>query len=332
MPGWLPGRATRAGPVTDAMRHSPELTGLELTEALAQRPGLIPFQIDSPNQQVHWLDFERYHFYEGFFRLSVSRYRALCKVPPFECRTSLDVLSYLTMPDALPPSALIFNTGRCGSTLLAKVLARSRRNLVITEAAPHNQIWQALPTGSLCQSTFRNLILATGRNRLRSYQAHVIKFTSVNIVHFDFIRAAFPGIPVLFLFRDPSAVLESYSRRDFEWKDWMGGSFGSWDGPAQGVEDICNRALSVTDSNFRCLDYSALNPDSLGSITDFLGLQPGDPDGDKMRSEFRWDSKSDQRPVPFIAAGLPGHGTVPHSLQTAYDSLRSRSEADWGQF
>jgi len=156
---------------------------------------------------------------------------------------------------------MIFNTGRCGSTLLAKVLARSRKNLVLSEAAPHNEVWQCLSEGPEGMTLYRNLLLAMGRTRGTNCEAHIIKFTSVSMVHFDFIRAAFPGVPALFLFREPRAVLSSYARRSFPWSEWMGGSFGKWTGANEAVEDLCGRALRIdgNDSDVLITGISGLS-------------------------------------------------------------------------
>jgi hypothetical protein len=248
----------------------------------------------------------------------------LRKTPPFRCLTSLDLLSRLTTRDAICPNAFIFNTGRCGSTLLAKVLARSRANLVLSEAAPQNQIWQTMTSPEDGVAAFRNLILAMGRKRLPSYRAHVIKFTSVNLVHFDSIRAAFPGVPSLFLFRDPAMILASYAKKGFQWKGWMGGAFGSWGGPAEAVEDLCRRALALLrqDRDFRCLEYAALTPDRLPAILEYFHMSAAPDELRTMISEFDWDARSEKYPSAFARSPVyPVVPDIPQSLFQAYRAL-----------
>lgn len=315
------------------------MTESELATELSSRNGLIPVSIDSSRPEVAWLDLDGYHCYEGFFRQSLASYTALCKAPPAGFRTSLDALAHSGtkrgmqegIQQGMRPTGFIFHAGRCGSTLLARVLARSRANLVLSEAAPHNQIWRALPRhDSAAIEVYRNLILAMGRRRLESYRAHIIKFTSFNIVQFRFIRAAFPGVPALFLFRDPAAMLESYRRNA---PSWMGTDVGVGafrNEPEAAIEAFFNVAASVADANFRCLDYASLNEDILPCILKFVGAEPFDNrDLRAMRSEFRWDAKSGSSPRLFNRAGRTPDGTAPAALQALYRQLLQRAAADW---
>jgi hypothetical protein len=306
------------------------VTESELATELLNRPGLIPVSIDSSRLEITWLDLDGYHCYEGFFHQSLASYTALCKVPPPSFRTSLDVLASVGIQQGIYPTGFIFHAGRCGSTLLAKVLARSRANLVLSEAAPHNQIWRALPRQNPAAiAIYRNLILAMGRRRLESYRAHVIKFTSFNIAQFGHIRAAFPGVPALFLFREPAAVLESYRRRT---PGWIGRDLGvaaSWDEPDAAIEAFFRVAASMADPDFRCLDYASLNTGFLPSILRFLRMEPSHGDLRAMTSEFGWDAKSGRTPRPFDGVRSTPHSAAPAALAALYRQLNQRAAADW---
>ena len=184
----------------------PHLTTSQLRLEIAARPGLIPTQLDATAGQAVWIDMNGYHCYEGAFHHSLAAYGAMSRSTPQRFTSSLDFLSESALPErCIPPAGFIFHTGRCGSTLLAKALARSRAHLVFSEAGPHNQIWRALSGDRQTRiEMYRTLVLTMGRPRLSSYRAHIVKFTSFNIVNFPFIREAFPGVPALFLFRDPA--------------------------------------------------------------------------------------------------------------------------------
>jgi hypothetical protein len=118
----------------------------------------------------------------------------------------------------MEPTGLVFHASRCGSTLLTKVIARSQENMVFGEAGPHNQIWRYIAaSASVPELLVRNIVLQTGRRRLPTYQAHIVKFTSLNVLQFATIHAAFPGVPKLFLFRTPSRILASYRRTEPGW-------------------------------------------------------------------------------------------------------------------
>jgi hypothetical protein len=168
-----------------------------------------------------------------------------------------------------------------------------------------------------------------GRRRLDSYRAHIIKFTSFNIVQFGYIRAAFPGVPALFLFRDPAAVLESYCRKMPAWMSRDMGVGALWNEADAAIEAFFRVAASVADPAFRCLDYAVLNTDLLPSILRFLGAEPPDGDFRAMRSEFRWDAKSGSSRRPFNRAGGSPDCAPPAALQALHRQLVQRSAADW---
>jgi hypothetical protein len=279
----------------------PHLDADQLRLERAARPGLIPVQLTSSH--AVWMDMNGYHCYEGFFHQSLSAYEAMTRSRPRRFTSTLD---FLTDPAeaAIPPSGFIFHMGRCGSTLLAKVFACSRSHLVFSEAAPHNQIWRILhpadPQRNLAM--YRTLLLTMGRPRLASYRAHIVKFTSFNIVNFQFIRAAFPGVPALFLYRDPAQALDSYHRRN---PAWMGAELGigkTWHAPEAAIEAFLEAALSIRDSSFQCVDHAHLIPDLLPAVLRFFHLDPSPEEIRLMASQFAWDAKSGSRPRRFEPA------------------------------
>ena len=150
-----------------------------------------------------WADLKGFHFYQGFFVESLADFVRLHGHPPTSFLTSLEVLADALTPESPEPSAFIFHAGRCGSTLLSRVLARSRLNNVLSEAPTHNQIWHLLMNLNQLDraAIFRKLLLATGRRRLESHRAYIVKFSSYNVIRFAQIRSAFPNTPSLFLFR-----------------------------------------------------------------------------------------------------------------------------------
>lgn len=296
---------------------------------------MIPVSFDyssggDVSSRLVWLDLDGYHCYEGFFFQSLAYYRAMTATPASRFITPLDALGSITPNDYLQPSGFIFHPGRCGSTLLAKVLARSRENLVFSEAAAHNQFWKALPgaRGSAVD-LYRRLVLAMGRRRLASYRAHFIKFTSYNIMQFALIRAAFPDTPAVFLFRQPAAVLASSAR---ELQPWLGTDIGFgriWADAETALLDFCRAALDIQDPRFRCLNYSAMVPRNLLSILRFFGSEPSSSrELALMESEFLWDAKSGRIPRRFVPKG-PDEELAGSQLLGLYRELNERSRRDW---
>jgi hypothetical protein len=311
-------------------RMYPYLTEIGLGAELVARPGLIPVLLDAARRQLTWIDLELFHLYQGFFHDALGAWTALRGSNPTGFTTSLDVLPSLDLATCLAPTGFIFHAGRCGSTLLAKVLARSRSHMVFGEAAPHNQVWQALPgDNDAAKDLYRRLILTMGRRRLSSYRAHVIKFTSHNILRFQFIRAVFPDVPALFLFREPGPLLDSYRRARPAWTGEDVGIGKAGYTSEDAVEAFLDAALSIRDGSFRCLDYRALTPESLPKILRFLRLDPSPDDLRLMLSEFSWDAKSGIVPRPFLQAPRGAPLSVPGPLGDMYEQLMKRSRGDW---
>ncbi|MEP6714933.1 MAG: hypothetical protein ABJC09_05125, partial [Terriglobia bacterium] len=301
------------------------LTG-SMPPDLESNCGFIPVSLDEISHKVRWRDVGRFHFYQGFFNDALKVCSALQgKEPEILLSDLKDLPPTEGGLDSLTPTAFIFHAGRCGSTLLAKILARSREHLVFGEAAPHSQIWNLLPPDADgATDLYRRLILAMGRRRLPSYRAHIIKFTSFNVLEARFIRRAFPGVPSLFLFRRPDAMLASYRREPPSWLGFDHKLVRDLATPESAVEAFFTAALSITKEDFRYLDYERLTPESLPEILRYLRLQPPASDIPLMLNEFSWNAKS-ASPEPFNPQGPENPGPVPPSIEALYRQLKERS-------
>jgi hypothetical protein len=309
------------------------LTESELAAELEKRPGLIPTAIDAVGRGITWVDWDGYHFYEGFFADSLNIYAGLRGSEPtsfissLECLVSPAILSPEIGSGCMQPAGFIFHAGRSGSRLLAKSLARSRQHLVFMEASPHNQIWHRLAAdGDGGIGMYRNLLTLMGRRRLPSYTAHLVKFTSFNIIEYGFIRRAFPGVPALFLFRDPGSIVESYRRQPPGWLSKDLGIGKTWDTAEAAVEDYFRAALSIDEAGFHCLDYQDLSAQALPAILRFFHLHPAPAELRLMESEFAWDARS-FAPRAFDPESRAPSGPVPDSLRDLYTQLGRRARA-----
>jgi hypothetical protein len=306
------------------------LTEPEFRAEHAARPGLIPVRLDAVRRRALWVDLTGYHCYDGSFRRSLAAYATILAAArrpsaPWHCESSLDFLrSAACDADCISPGAFIFHAGRCGSTLLAKVIARSQEHMVFGEGGPHNQIWGVI-SGSRRSAPilFRNLLLHTGRRRLPSYRAHIVKFTSFNVLQFETIRTAFPEVPALFLFRKPAQILASYRRESPGWmgKDTEIGTIGQ--SAEAAVTKVFQAALGA-GKDLVCLDYADLTPDTLPGVLGYFHLDPCPEDLALMRAEFRWDAKTNRlrstQPVSAPEFEFP----VSQELQELYKELSAR--------
>lgn len=203
-------------------------TGVQFqTDQLLQRiqscQGMIPIAVNTPDPyNVVWSDVGDYRFTEWKFRYSMEKLAAK-QDQKQEVITPIDLLAgdpFLT--DTLDPTGFIFHMSMCGSTLLARALAQSDHHIVINEGSPLNDnIWEFLTenwrhSAKLTDknlSIYKNMVLAMGRRRTPDQNSYFIKFRSWNVLFIDFITKAFPGVPMLFIYRDPIEVLVSAYKR-----------------------------------------------------------------------------------------------------------------------
>ncbi len=156
---------------------------------------------------------------EPFFDQTVQRLlrhplNQLCR-----CRTPLDALAELhDEAPGLAPAGFIFHLSRCGSTLVGQMLAALAQNIVISEAGPIDAILRARfhvlgVTDDERRLWLRWIVSALGRQRTDAEAHYFIKFDCWNTIDLPLVRAAFPDVPWVFVYREPVEVLVSHMRR-----------------------------------------------------------------------------------------------------------------------
>ena len=194
----------------------------QASEFLRKHNGFIPILVQPKGGgKLVWLDVNNYQFTEAKFIDSLKNL-ASAKNSIQVLITDLDLLeSDIFSSDVLYPTGFIFFAHRCGSTLLAKSLARSSRNIVISEAtALYEGLWFYLSQGWKCSipptarnfKIVKNLVLALGRQRRVEQKTYFIKFHPWQSVFIELITATFPNVPCLFLYRDVAEILVSALR------------------------------------------------------------------------------------------------------------------------
>ncbi len=153
----------------------------------------------------------RSSFYEDAVRQ--ARVRPFNRV--FRSRTNLDALiAGADSADFLPPTGLIFHMSRCGSTLLANMLAAPDHHAVVSEPEPFDTVLQWAHRSAAPEerkiAALRAVAAALGRRRSPRMQRFFIKCDAWHTLSLPLIRKAFPDVPWLFLYRDPIEVLVSH--------------------------------------------------------------------------------------------------------------------------
>lgn len=324
------------------------LTKKELLNELKTRSGLIPIEINVNYQKLVWMDLETYHCYEGFFHKSLDTFASLKALQNKETITFTSDLNVLTdeniLTDNIYPTGFIFHAGRCGSTLLTKALAHSRENMVLSEAAPHNQIhtFTGNDKAGENKTLYKNLILAMARKRVATHNTHFIKFTSFNILFFDFIKSVFPDVPTVFLYREPMRILSSFNKNAPAWlsmnneiTEWLSGNsvisatrMNPSELAAKCLSDFFSAALRAGDS-LKLLNYKQLIGENLPQILKAFNTEVTNQQLKQMQSRFKYNSKTENRMEEFSTDESDNNKTdvfdlnesVTHNLLNLYKEL-----------
>ena len=269
-----------------------------------------------PEPLITWADLRGVRFEEPFFgdtlgRVSKDRSKAL---------TGIDELRALDDRPTLAPSLFIFQVSRCGSTLLSQMLATLSSNVVISEAEVIGGILSAHPAPVARAELLRLVIRALGRNRGSDARHLIVKFTSWNVLSAGTIHRAFPDTPLVWLQRDPIAVVASQAERPAGWLGWREqgnpalSMFGLTAEAARAMSAARFR-LHAIEALYRCardarlpwlvVDYTQLPQALWETIASHARLSWDAREVERMRERARLDSK-DRDPRPFVARDRTG--------------------------
>lgn len=168
---------------------------------------------------VDWCLTDGVPFTDPFFDETVERcFREPCRLL-FQRATGIDdVGRFVTDHPGLAPAGFVFHMSRCGSTLVAQMLAQSPRHLVLSEARPIDRVLRAGRTtpgvtdDDRC-TWLRWIVAAMGQQRDPAQERMFVKFDAWSVIDLPLVRRAFPDVPWMFLYRDPVEVLVSQSGR-----------------------------------------------------------------------------------------------------------------------
>jgi hypothetical protein len=238
--------------------------------------------------------------------------------------------------DALPsrePDLIIAHASRCGSTLLARMMAAVPRAILVSEPTlvtdimTHGLAHPEAPTGAM----LRQAVRALGRIRFGDETSYVLKLSSGATRFLPALRRASPHARIVWLQRRPEEIFMSELRYP---SHWVG---------REGPEPLETRAFRkialgfmaatahVTD-DMLVLDYLDLPDAAWTHVARFLGLSPSQAEIAAMRhitrnhakSGAQWEPRQDPDLPPELAAHVERE-IVPLYLQL--DRRRPRSNA-----
>lgn len=252
------------------------LRGREVAHAqLASLHDWFPVSLGHDPASVKWRFLADRRFTEPFFADSL-----MSQAPQDRqvCTTPLSALDDL--PESVPPAAFIFHVSRCGSTLLTQALATLPQCIVMSEPTALDAFFRLHhrhPEQSGGTHTFRQLVAALGQRRSPAEKHLVIKFDCWHLPWMPFVQAAFPGTPIVFLYRRPDEVLASHRRQ--RGRQMVPGLIdlsrlaervGRPGAPQLLPGDLDGHAIRVLESLYRCGLEMAAAPDLV--LMDYVQL------------------------------------------------------------
>jgi gluconate kinase len=283
---------------------------------LDRRPNLagwVPIQVvwEQGRPLVEWCYLGGRRFREPFFEQTIGEFMRLPFNLLFRRRTAIDILAAMQAErPGLAPCGLIFHMSRCGSTLVGQMLAALPQNMVLSEAGPIDEVLRASRrdpgiTDSTRIDWLRGIVSALAQPQ-RSEKQLVIKLDAWHILDWPLLQRAFPGVPALFLYRDPVEVLVSQCRQPASYM--IPGMFGpvfagvdAWAAQQMGAEEYGARVLSQMctaavewhqQTGGLLVSYKEL-PDAVCSvIAGFFNIACSGEDQERMRRVAQFNAKT----------------------------------------
>jgi hypothetical protein len=306
--GWLHRRLERRR----RRRWFAELERRPILDApVSELLGWVPIRIDLAAMEAGWLpgrslQLRRGHFYETLTQ-------SLASSPPAALRTPVASLVRLSGLGKARPSGFVFHVSRCGSTLLGNMLLGSPRHLVVQEAESFNAVLRERERGSDAEriALVRATAEAFWAARSPEHERLFIKFSSWNVLELPLLRAAFPDVPWLFVYRDPVEVVASNLLRPGGWvreqRDPARASYLSGVAPARAVAmpraEYCARvvdryaraALANADPLAHFVDYEQLSEPCLRYVLRAFDVAASESELAAMAAQRSFYSKGSQR-------------------------------------
>jgi len=199
------------------------------------------------------------------------------------------------------PTGFIFHSSRSGSRLLMRMLAALPTNTCLSEARPLDSLLRAKRLDPSVTDAQRvewvQLMVSCLARPSRGGQRHLfIKFHQWNIFELRIIRLAFPGVPWIFVYRDPIEELVSQmNQRDahmipgvidpqiFGMDHLTISEMAPEDYCAKVLKTVCEAALQSLPDGGILINSSQL-PAAFSTISSFFGLSWTDIELEVMTS------------------------------------------------
>lgn len=278
--------------------------------------GWLPIAVHG-RQRPFWVDW----CYVGgtpltdpFFADTIGRLQHLPFQQLFRPQTRLDELPALAAArPGLPPTGFIFHMSRCGSTLVSQMLAALPEHVVLSEPGPLDTVLQLhFRDPSVTEEEriqlLRAMLSVLGQPRTGRERRLFVKLDAWHTLHLPLIRHAFPGVPWLFLFRNPVEVLVSQRRLrggytlpgvlppelfGLQRHDLAGMGLDEY--TTRVLTEVCAAALRHRDAGALYLDHADLPAAAWTTVAAHFGLSLTEHELKQMQAAGRRDAKAPDR-------------------------------------
>ncbi|MDO9414087.1 MAG: hypothetical protein Q7T81_16070 [Pseudolabrys sp.] len=269
-------------------------------------PQWLPMHVSTTGNHpmIDWAWFGDAPLTEPFLEDSIRRVMRRPFNRLFTYRMTLaDFLADARRHESLTPDGFILHMSRCGSTLVAQMLAALPENIVISEAAPVDSVVQFIRVMPTSADLLPAIIAAYGRRRSGSQRRYFLKLDCWHTLALPLLRQTFAATPWIFLYRDPVEVLVSHMRQRgaqmvpmitppelYGLACHTGHADPDYCARVLGV--ICEAAAAHLKDGGMAINYRDL-PGALASrILPHFGVHPSAPDLVRMTAAAQRDAKA----------------------------------------
>lgn len=275
-----------------------ELPPAPASGARHRTAGWIPIRMTRRESQprAKWIYAPEVRFTEPYFEDNVR----ICLRDPFTALFQREMP--LPPGESIRPNGFIFHMSRCGSTLVSRSLAAAESTWVIAEAPPLDEVLQS---DAPERAQWLEWIVSALGPRNESRRSYVIKLDAWHILNLPLLRAVFPEVPWIFVYRHPLEVLVSLMNepglqavpglmnpaifglrdedRTLPRQQWC----------VKVIESFMTAALPFReDPNGLFINYNELPDAVCGGIARHFGLELTDGDKARVEAATRLDAKN----------------------------------------
>lgn len=262
---------------------------------------------------AHWLKIGGAEFQEPFFIFTVNRIKERLQRRALLTTRIEALLRRGAARRGIYPACFIYHVSRCGSTALVNMLKATSRHFVLSEIPL--PVVAMLRTPELCtHDQWRDVTRATlatlGGIAPRNATHFFVKGFHGHTLAIPLIREAMPGVPEVFMYRDPIEVtmslVESPPAQGWLWEEYMTGlpMSAAVERPmtelaARAVGRILSAMHTYARENTLLLNYNQLSDITPETVLTHCGIAHNAKMVKGMVATLKFDAKNPQR--EFVA-------------------------------